>query len=57
MRRAVDPARKARHDCEATACERACELARQLDRRRADIARADHRHTGPLRQRQIAALG
>ena len=55
MRRTIDSARQARNHREARFRERRGEVARQLDRRCAGIARADHGYTGPCRQCHIAA--
>ncbi len=43
MRRAVDPARQARDHDEPRFGQGRGEIARQLDRRRRGVARADHR--------------
>ena len=57
MRRAVDSAREARDDGEARLAQRACEIARQLDHRRAGIARTDHGDARVRSQREVAAKG
>ena len=57
MRGAVDPARQPRDHGEPRLGQPAGEIARQLDRRRAGVARTDHGDAGPRGQREVAAPG
>lgn len=57
MRRAVDAARKAGDDGEPRVGQSGGEIACQLDRRPAGVARADQRYARLRRQRQPAAAG